>query len=190
MKKLILIGTAFILITSLQSFSQQQGHLMNDAELEEAYEKATSNSDVIAYTNVLGSQGYTHVREGSVGVVRDDDGTFFINLAFDKGDNQVTSHIIYRKWSNGAEKVTFWEGRINEDGSISTTSEFLITDGQRASNVDEMTELFKVTGCIFTGCVGVIAGCRYAGPLAVKCALIGCGIVAAACIISHLMGWG
>lgn len=188
MKKMIITVIVFLIATSLQIYSQQQGHLMNDAELEEAYEKASFNSDVIAYSNLLESQGYTHVREGSVGVVRDDDGTFFINLAFDKGDNQVTSHIIYRKWPNGIEKVTFWEGRINEDGSVTTTSEFLITDGQRASDVNEMTEITKPLGCFVAWCGGSLAGCIFSNCAYLKCVAIGCTVALVGCVLQWLFG--
>lgn len=188
MKNIISILTSLILITSLQSFSQQQGHLMNNDELEEAYEKATSNSDVIAYTRILESQGYTHESENSIGIVRDSDGAFFINLAFNKNDNQLTSHIIYRKWPNGVEKVTFWEGKINEDGTITTTSEFLITEGQRAADVNEMTEITKPLGCFVAWCGGSLVGCLFSNCGYLHCVAIGCTVALVGCVLQWLFG--
>ncbi len=184
MKK-ISLAVFFLLIFSLQSFAQQQGHIMNEMELEQAYEKAISNPDVISYSRFLESQGYTHIREGSVGIVRDSDGAFFINLAFNKGNDKLTSHIIYRKWSDGSEKVSFWEAEINEDGTISTISEFLIQNGQRSIDLNEMS---NVVACYVSWCGGSLVGCAFANCLYLKCVLVGCTTALVGCVLQWFLG--
>lgn len=176
-----------IFIISLSVAQENTGRLMNEAELQVAYEKAITNTDVIAYKRLLESQGYVHERENSIGVLRNSDGSFFINLAFNKGDNQLTTHIIYREWANGNRKVSFWEGKINDDGSVTTLSEYLIENGTRGTDIEVMS---KITAghCILAGCGGGLAACLFANCAYLKCLAGWCVGSLVSCLLLWVFG--
>jgi hypothetical protein len=168
--------------------NEPRGRILNDNETLEAYQKALENPDVRAYMETLLGLGYRHLFEYSIAVGIEGEEGFFINLGFDKGDPSLTTHIIYREKGDKVV-VTFWEGVINEDGSVETTSEFRVKEGTRAEPSYEMTELTKVMGCFLPTCGAAIVGCKYTGPFFVKCAVGSCLTAAGICAILYLLCW-
>lgn len=106
-------------------------------------------------------------------------------MAFNKGDNQLTSHIIYREWANGNRKVSFWEGKINDDGSVTTLSEYLIENGYRHSDIKEFT---NVIGCIVSWCGAAAFTCKFTNCAYFKCLGIACGGIIIGCVLCELLG--
>lgn len=191
MKRVIYTFVLFIFITSIgysNFLDEPKGRILNENETLVAYHRALENSDVRTFMSYLLNNGYSHKYDYSIGVGLEDQEGFFINLGFDKGDPSLTTHIIYREKGDKVV-VTFWEGIINEDGSITTTSEYRIRDGMRAEPAYEMTELTKVMGCIVAVCVGSLIDCIVAGPGWLKCAVIKCAAYGIGCVVAWLICW-
>lgn len=72
--------------------------------------------------------------------------------------------------ADGSEKVSFWEAEINKNGTTSTLSEFLIQNGQRTIDLNEIKEITKVAGCVAIGCTTALVGCAFTNCLYLKCA--------------------
>jgi len=169
-------------------FSQEnEGRLLTNSELDEVYSRALKNSDVITYMETLKDQGYIHEPENSIAVKRESDGAVLINLAFNKGNDRLTSHIIYRNIPGQGEKVSFWEGMINEDGSVSTLTEYEISNGLRGRDIELMS---KVTAghCILSICVGALVGCILTNCAYLKCAAGGCVSGLVSCLLLWAFG--
>ncbi len=166
----------FLFSFALNSFLFSQdtnGRLLTQSELEEVYHKALKNTDVIAFMETLKEQGYIHEPENSIAVIRNSDGAIFINLAFNKGNDRLTSHIIYRNIPDRGEKVSFWEGIIKEEGDVLTLTEYEISNGQIGRDIELMS---KITAghCILASCGGVLVGCIFSNCAYLKCAAVGC----------------
>ncbi|MDI6786450.1 MAG: hypothetical protein QMD92_07040 [bacterium] len=62
------------------------------------------SENVSTFKKVLESHNYYHDPNNSIGLIRINDGAYFINLAFDNGLKELTSNIIYIKINRKVSK--------------------------------------------------------------------------------------
>lgn len=182
MKKLML---SLLIIFTINSYAQQQetpSRLFNQTEIQDMVKLALENSNVQIKLQELESSGYRYEPENSTGGIRESDGASFVNIAFNKGDNTLTTQILFAK-RGSEEYVTFIEGTIrSSDGMLENLVAYdIINNGQ--SGTDRVIAIESVLGCIGSYCAGGAVTCVLSNCGWLKCTTAICAGAAVGCVL-------